>query len=469
MSVKTKDLKKIKRVYFVGIGGAGVSAMAQLFLEKGIYVSGSDLKMSTNTDRLAKLKVPIAIGLHKAANINNKIDLVVYTNDTDQQNPEIIRAKKLKIDTLSYPQALPIILESKKIIGISGTHGKTTTTAMVGDILLKSGWDPTVVAGSYIESLKGNARLGEGEYAVVEADEYKKAFLNYIPKIAVVTNVEADHLNFYKNLDNIRKAFSAFIAQVPRGGLVLANGDDPGARMVTETRDCCVLWYGLDSRSELRATNVNLKGPVTTFKVDFHDRSLGSFKLRAPGAHNVKNALAAIGVGSHLGVPVKDMQNALENFSGTWRRFEYKGEEKGITVIDDFAHHPTELTATLKAARNRFGKRRLVAIFQPHFYGRLKDFFKEFAIALTLADLVIIPPVFYVPGRENIGQLRSNYNNQTLSEAVNHKGTRSIAAPDMNAALAAGMATIKKGDVVLTIGAGDVTELGPKILKALSD
>jgi len=452
----------------VGIGGAGVSALAKLFVAKGYAVEGSDLKRSTNVKTLEKLKIPIAIGAHKASNLSAKTSLLIYTNDANTNNPEISKARRLKIPVMSYPQALAWFLRDYKTIAISGTHGKTTTTAMLAEILVKAGFDPTVVVGSSVASLAGNARLGRGIYAVIEADEYKKAFLNYSPHIAVVTNIEADHLNYYKNLKNIERAFRDFIEKVPRGGLVLANADDPGARAAAGVRDCCVAWYGLGSQNDLFANKINLRGPFTTFNVEFHDRNLGQFKLRVPGLHNVKNSLAAIGVASHLGVPLKQIKKALGEFKGTKRRFEFKGEAKTITVIDDFAHHPTELTATLQAARERFGKRRLVVIFQPHFYGRLKDFFGEFVKALNLANMVVVPPVFYVAGRENVAKISKSFNSKTLAAAVNKAGTRALAAPDMRAALALTMASIKSGDVVMTIGAGNVTELGAKILKQIA-
>jgi UDP-N-acetylmuramate--alanine ligase len=459
---------KFARVHFVGIGGIGVSALARLFAWSGSRVTGSDLKESTVTQSLRQLGIPIVIGPHRAAHVPAKIDLLVHTNDAVLTNPEIQRAKRMGVPVKSYPQALPLMLRDQKIIGISGTHGKTTTTGMIGSILTEAAWDPTIVVGSLLPTLKGNARLGKGDFAVVEADEYKRAFLNYPSHVAVVTNVEADHLNYYRDIEDIRSAFRSFVGMVPRKGLVVACGDDPGARAVTENLTCCSLWYGVNPGNELRATRIRLSGQFTKFTVEHFDTPLATFELRVPGLHNVKNALAAIAVTSHLGVPLKHIQKALREFPGAWRRFEFKGQEAGVTVIDDYAHHPTELRATLEAARARFGKKRIVAIFQPHFYGRLRDFFMEFVKALQLADRVVIPPVFFVAGRENDALIRQRFNSQTLAAAVTKAGTPAVATPDHDSALVAALTGVTRGDVLMTIGAGNVTQLAPRILKKLA-
>lgn len=459
---------KYRRVHFVGIGGIGVSALARLFAASGAKVTGSDLKESPVTRSLAGLRIPIAIGPHRAASVPIDADLVVHTNDVSSDNVELIRARRLGIPTKSYPEALPLILGHRKIIGISGTHGKTTTTGMIGSILLGAKWDPTIVVGSLLRNLNGNARLGHGEFAVVEADEYKRAFHNYPSKVAVVTNVEADHLNYYKDIEDIRDSFRHFLDLVPRSGVVIGNGDDAGVRAVTGHLHSPALWYGIGSNNELRAGRVTLNGPKTTFYVTYHGKPVGKFGLRVPGLHNVKNAMAAIGVASHLGVPATDIKKALLEFPGAWRRFEYKGEVDGVTVIDDYAHHPTELRATLSAARSRFGKKRITAIFQPHFYGRLRDFFDEFVQALQLADRVIIPPVFFVAGRENDAKIRVRFNNNTLAKAVENAGVTAFAAQDMEAALSAAVRGVRRGDVLMTIGAGNVTDLAPKILETLA-
>ncbi len=464
---KARTAKKYRRVHFVGIGGIGVSALARLFAASGARVSGSDLKASPVTSSLGTVKIPITIGPHRARTVPTDADLVVHTNDVSRDNPELVRARKLGVPTKSYPEALPIILGHRKIIGVSGTHGKTTTTGMIGSILLGANWDPTIVVGSLLKNLNGNARLGHGEYAVVEADEYKRAFYNYPSKIAVVTNVEADHLNYYRDIDDIRGAFRHFLLLVPRSGVVVGNGDDPGVRAVTEHLHGRALWYGIGSVNELRAVRVKLTGPQTTFDVQYHGKLVGHFKLRVPGLHNVQNAMAAIAVTSHLGVPLADIQKALLEFPGAWRRFEFIGELGGVTVIDDYAHHPTELRATLSAARARFGKKRITAIFQPHFYGRLRDFFDEFVAALQLADRVVVPPVFFVAGRENDAKIRVRFNSGSLARAVKRAGTPAVAAKDMDGALKAAVQGVKRGDVLMTIGAGNVTELAPRILKSL--
>jgi UDP-N-acetylmuramate--alanine ligase len=456
----------IKKVHMVGIGGIGVSALARLFAAQKIYVTGSDLSPLT-TKHVRALGIPVAVGPYRAKNVPKDADLVVFTNDVLNDNPEIAQAKRLGIKTLSYPQALPIALGKQKIIGISGTHGKTTTTGMIGTILLEAGWDPTIVIGSLFTPINGNARLGKGHYAVVEADEYKRAFHNYPSQVAVVTNVEEDHLNYYRDIDEIKQSFRKFLSLVPRGGLVVACGDDTGARDVTAHLECCALWYGIDPHNDLRAEILQLEGPETRFRVHYQGKPLASFALRVPGLHNVRNALAAIAATSHLGVPLEHIQKALREFPGARRRFEFVGEGRGIDVIDDYAHHPTELAATLRAARSRFGKRRIIAVFQPHTYTRLRDFFKGFVEALTLADVVIIPPTHGVPERENIGEISKKYTSESLAQAVNKKHTDAAATPTLDAALATVIALMKKGDVILTIGAGRVTDLAPKLLAVL--
>lgn len=460
-------LNNVHWVHCVGIGGIGVSALARLMAASRVYVTGSNLGPSSTVDYVKRLGIPVSVGPHKAANLPREADLVVHSNDVPASNPELVAARKRKIKTLSYPEALPLLFAGKQLIGVSGTHGKTTTTGMIGSILIEAGWDPTVVVGGMLPTLKGNARLGEGKHFVLEADEYKRAFLNYPCDVAVVTNVEADHLNYYKDLDDVRAGFREFLSLVHRGGLVVANGDDPGVRAVTESLECCALWYGAEDRNELQATHIKLEGPHTTFRVSFHGRELAPFQLVVPGLHNVNNALAAIAVTSHLGVPLEHIQAGLRNFPGAGRRFEIVGEVRGVTVVDDYAHHPTELRATLQAARSRFGKRRIVAIFQPHFYGRLRDFFGDFAEALKLADLVIVPPVFAVAGRENDSAIREKFNSETLAAAVARTGTHADVTATLDDALTAALGHARRGDVIMTIGAGKVTELAPRLVEGL--
>jgi UDP-N-acetylmuramate--alanine ligase len=456
----------IKKVHMVGIGGIGVSALARLFAAQGVFVTGSDQSPVT-TKHIQAIGIPVSVGPYRAKNVPKDADLVVFTNDVLRNNPELTQARTLGIKTLSYPEALPLALGKQHIIGVSGTHGKTTTTGMIGMILLEAGWDPTIVIGSLFTPINGNARLGKGRYAVVEADEYKRAFHNYPSQVAVVTNVEEDHLNYYRDLDEIQQSFRKFLSLVPRSGLTVSCGDDVGAREVTSHLACCALWYGIEEHNDLRAIHVQLDGPETHFQVSYLGKPFASFSLRVPGLHNVRNALAAIAVTSHLGVPLEHIQKALKEFPGARRRFEFVGEGRGISIIDDYAHHPTELAATLRAARSRFGRRRLIAIFQPHTYTRLRDFFKGFVDALTLADLVIIPPTHGVAERENIAEISKTYTSETLAGAVKRKKTEAIAVPTFEAALAATTALMKKGDVILTIGAGRVTDLAPKLLAVL--
>ncbi|MDP2587735.1 MAG: UDP-N-acetylmuramate--L-alanine ligase [bacterium] len=459
---------QFKRVHFVGIGGMGISAAARLFVQAGAVVSGSDRNATRATRALTKLGVPIKIGEYRASSLPRNADLIVFTKDEEYSNPELALGRKLGISVKSYPESLPIILQDKAIIGVAGTHGKTTTTGMLGSVLVEAQRDPTIVVGSWFNFLQGNARYGEGRFAVLEADEYKRAFLHHTPTVAVVTNVEADHLNYYKNLEDVYDAFRSYVARIPRHGALIACADDKGAQRVASTHQGCTLLYGLGPGADIRARIQSLKGPQTRFTATYRGERLGSFLLRVPGEHNVKNALAALAAASYAGVPISAARRALAEFAGAWRRFEFKGERRGVTLIDDYAHHPTEVRATLKAARERFGKQRIIVVFQPHFYGRLKDFFKEFVSALCLADRVVVPPVYFVEGREDDPKVAERYNSLTLAAALNKKGTSAVATPSMSAAVPATVVGAKKGDVVMTIGAGTVTQLGPQILKALA-
>ncbi len=475
-SAKRAHKANAKRVHFVGIGGMGISGLAKLFMGEGAVISGTDRNKTRATEAFVKQGVPITIAEYAAHNLPRDAEMVVYTKD-EEQNPEVAEAKRRGLIVKSYPEAVPVVFGDRAIIGVSGTHGKTTTTGMIAAILLEAKSDPTVVVGSFYGFLGGgsageggNSRLGQGRFAVLEADEYKRAFLNYKPTVAVVTNVEADHLNYYKDLEDIHTAFRDFVATLPDYGALIACADDPGARRVAAGHSGCTLLYGLGKDADVHGKILTLKGPVSRFSVTYHGESLGTFSLRIPGEHNVRNALAAIAVAAYAGTPVAAIRKALAEFPGAWRRFEYKGEVNGVALIDDYAHHPTELEATLRAARDRFGKRRIVAIFQPHFYGRLRDFFKDFVRVLQLADRVVVPPVYFVEGREaDEPRTRELYNNETLAAVVKQKGTDAVATPTLEEAVVAAAAGARKGDVIMTIGAGNVTELGPQILKALHD
>lgn len=445
-----------------------MSALARLVHASGVTVTGTDVEDFRTTLALKELGIEILLGPYQAQGLPKNADLVVHTSDAVSGNPEVDAARSRGLAVASYSEALPLVLASFSVIGTAGTHGKTTTTGMLGAVLQEAKMDPAVIVGSFFKEFDGhNARAGHGKYAVVEADEYRRAFHNYKTNIAIITNVEADHLNYYKDLDDIYDAFRVYLRRIPGSGFIAANGDDAGAQIVTKNLDSTVIFYGLAESNDVRAINVQLEGERTTFDVIVHGKPLGSFKLKVPGAHNVFNALGVIAVAQRIGVPLAAMQKSLEEFGGAWRRFEYVGEKNGITVIDDFAHHPTELKATLKAAKERFGTRRIIAIYQPHFYGRLKDFFDDFVSALQLADEVIVAPVFYVRDREKDQAIKQQYNSETLAGAVTKAGTPARALGDLDAVRDKALGMAKEGDVLMTIGAGTITDISALLVERL--
>lgn len=461
------QIKNIKQAHCVGIGGIGVSALAKILHEKGINVTGSDVHWTKAIEQLEKMQIKIKIGPYQANNLPNNTEILFYTSDEWPNNPEIKAAISKKIPVKSYPEGIGLVLSDQKIIGAAGTHGKTTTTAMIGIALMAAKKDPSIIVGSLLKEIDGNARMGQGPYAIVEADEYRRAFLKYTPQIVVINNIEEDHLNYFKDLEDIKIAFREFAQNVPSNGVIIANGEDQNVRSVLQNIKTKIIWYGKSQNNDLVANNITLKGPTTSFKVLYKGKTLGNFELLIPGLFNVYNALAALAVALVTECDLEAVKKSLAKFKGAWRRFEITGEKNGIVVIDDYAHHPTALKKTLEAARQRYGKRRIVAIFQAHTYDRLQAFFNEFVEALKVADRVIIPPVYSVTGRGEDLKLKDIFNNQSLAKEVAKQGISSVAAPDLESTKVAVLADKKKGDVIMTIGAGNITEISDQIYKAL--
>ncbi|HET9424309.1 MAG TPA: UDP-N-acetylmuramate--L-alanine ligase [Gemmatimonadaceae bacterium] len=443
-------------VHFVGIAGAGMSALAELFLRRGVNVTGCDANPTGAAD-LERLGVRVTP--HDPAHVDGARALVI-TSAMPKHHPEIERARQAGIPVIRRAEALGEVTVGRELVGIAGTHGKTTTTVMTTSALAAAGRDPTALVGGRVAAWEGNLHQGGDTLYVVEADEYDRSFLALTPTVAVVTNMEADHLDIYADLTDIRGAF----AQFARGArTIVLCGDDQGASTLPTPSSTEVIRYGIDSRdARLVASGIRNAGRGATFDVVYDGEPLGSVTLQVPGRHNILNSLAAIASGVALGAPFAGMASGLAQFGGVERRFQRLGEARGISVIDDYAHHPTEIAATLAAARGTFPGRRIVAAFQPHLYTRTRDFSAEFGTALAAADAVYLTEIY--PAREQpIAGVDAGLIERALVKVGGHLAWRG----QRNALASALAAEAREGDVVITIGAGDITKTGHELLKAL--
>lgn len=445
-------------VHFVGIAGAGMSALAELFLRRGVAITGCDANPG-GADDLRRLGV--VVEPHDPAHVDRARALVV-TSAMPKDHSELVRARSLGIPVVRRAEALGEVTAGRELVAIAGTHGKTTTTVMTATALAAAGRDPTALVGGRVAAWEGNLRAGSDRLYVVEADEYDRSFLALSPTVAVVTNIEADHLDIYADLADIKRAFAQFV----RGARsIVLCADDVGANSLPTPSSTEVIRYGVTSRdARLVATAIETTTGGTSFDVLYDDERLGRLRLAVPGRHNVLNALAAIGSGLAIGADFAAMAGGLATFAGAERRFQRLGEARGVTVVDDYAHHPTEIAATLAAARAAFDGRRLIAAFQPHLYSRTRDFAREFGQSLAKADAVYLTEIY--PARE---QPISGVTATLVADAIDAAGGR-LAWRGERAALADALASgVRHGDVVLTIGAGDVTKTGPELLQRLQD
>jgi UDP-N-acetylmuramate--alanine ligase len=379
----------IKNIHFVGIGGIGMSGLAEILAGSGFAVSGCDARSSASTDLLSARGIRVGIG-HDPAHLEG-VDLVIVTAAVKGEHPELDTARRGGTRIMTRAEALGAVTDPKRTIGVSGTHGKTTTSAMVAVVLEEAGLDPTVLIGGMVQNLRTNAKQGHGDYLVVEADEYARTFHHLHPEVAVVTNVEPDHLEYYGSFEAILEAFRIYLGNVKPGGAVVACIDDENVRrVVAEASREQLITYGLSEGADVRAVNLEFHERGTRFEVP----GTGHFKLFVPGEHNVRNALAAIGVARHLGVPSETIAAGLAKYLGVDRRFQILGDYRGAVVVDDYAHHPTEIRATLNAARGGYPDRRIVALFQPHLFSRTRDFAREFGESLLVADVPIVTPIY---------------------------------------------------------------------------
>ena len=447
-----------QHAHFIGIGGIGMSGIAEILLSLGMKVSGSDLRRGPVTDRLAQLGATIYQG-HDAANVAGAT-VVVTSSAVGANNPEVLEAHARKIPVIQRAEMLAELMRLKYGIAIAGMHGKTTTTSMVASVLAAGGLDPTVVVGGRVDALGSTARLGTTQYLVAEADESDRSFLKLSPILAVVTNLDREHMDCYGNMHEVEECFLRFMDKVPFYGAVTACIDNPLLAAILPRVHRRVFTYGVNSHADYRLEIIEAgHGPFARFQVNTSAGPLGPFELMVPGRHNVLNATAAVAIGHQLQLTPEKIAEGLNHFRGVDRRFQLRGKRRGVTVVDDYGHHPTEIRATLAAARE-CGHRRIHVVFQPHRYSRTLDLLAEFGTAFVDADTVIVLPI-YAASEEPIPGVTA----ERLAEKI--VGPKVRFAPDPATAVAAVVAEARDGDLILTLGAGSVSQLAPQILDAL--
>jgi UDP-N-acetylmuramate--alanine ligase len=469
---------KIQQIHFVGIGGIGMSGIAEVLLNLGYKVSGSDLKSSAVTQRLAGLGAAVFEG-HRAENIAGA-EVVVTSSAIAAENPEVVEAHKLHLPVIQRAEMLAELMRLKYGIAIAGMHGKTTTTSMVAAVLAAGGLDPTVVVGGRVDAMGSNARLGKSQYLVAEADESDRSFLRLSPILSVVTNIDREHMDCYRNMRDVKKTFLEFMDRVPFYGMVVACNDDPLLRRLLAEVQRRTVTYGTKRGSDFlirtptpSATSAQVLAakdaagtghPLNSFHVRYRGDDLGEFTLHVPGMHNVLNATAAIAVGVGLDVDVGAIRAALDQFRGVDRRFQLRGRAAGVSVIDDYGHHPTEIKATLAAAR-QCGFRKVHVIFQPHRYTRTRDLIEEFTTAFGDADSLFVLDIYAASEKPIEG-----ISGEALARTIQEKGGRTAEYVSSFADAASSAAAVAQdGDMILTLGAGSVSQLGPMILEKLKD
>ncbi len=454
--------KSIKKIHFVGIGGIGMSGIAEILINKGFEVSGSDLHLTEVTKRLEELGAKIYEG-HSSKNVKDA-DVLVYSSAVIPDNDEVKAASDKNIPIIKRAEMLAETMRMQYGIGIAGTHGKTTTTSMVGLTLTEGGTDPTIIVGGKLSGLGGtNARLGNGEFIVVEADEFDRTFLKLTPTIAAITTLESEHLDTYKDLDDIKTAFIEFANKVPFYGFVVICLDEPALQDIIPSINKTIFTYGTTAQADVRAVDIEFEGFNSKYAVIYKGKELGEIKLNIPGVHYVKNSLVAVTIGMELGIDFQIIKKALEKFTGVYRRFETKFEND-VLVLDDYAHHPTETSATLAGIRAAWD-RRLVVIFQPHLYSRTRDFYQDFGRSFLNSDVFICTDIY--PAREKpiegvTGEMISN-----IAKKYGHKNVHYI--PDKKDVPEKLMQLKKKGDIIITMGAGDIWKYGEKFVELLKE
>ncbi len=453
------DFNRPKHIHFIGIGGISMSGLARILLEAGFYVSGSDAKRSGLTDLLEQNGAVIFEG-QRASNLSGDIDAVVYTAAIHPDNPEYAEAVRLGLPMLSRAELLGQLMQNyPRSVAVAGTHGKTTTTSMITEILLTAGEDPTISLGGMLSSIGGNIRVGSSDLFVTEACEYTNRFLSFSPTIEIILNIEADHLDFFSGIDDIRHSFRLFAEKLPEDGLLIIGSDIPDYTAITDGLNCRVITTGRSLSSDLGAADIiydeYARAEFTLLK---GGKPSGRIKLGVPGEHNVYNSLAAIAACEELGVSDEAVRKGLLNFTGTGRRFERKGEVGGVTIIDDYAHHPQEISATLATAKN-IPHEKLWCVFQPHTYSRTKALMDDFATALSAADEVILAPIYAARETDTLG-----VSSQDLADRISALGTKANCFQTFDDIETFILENCVHGDLLITMGAGDIDKVGDRLL-----
>ena len=453
--------RKTQHIHFVGIGGIGMSGIAELLLNLNYSISGSDVKNSEILKRLRKLGAKIYIG-HKKSNIKDA-DVVVYSSAVNLENIEVKTARGFSIPVIRRAEMLAELMRMKYGIAVAGSHGKTTTTSLISTVLAKGGLDPTVVIGGRLNSLGSNAKLGEGEFLIAEADESDGSFTRLSPTIAVVTNIDKEHMDHYKDLNDIKEAFLEFINKVPFYGLSILCLDEQYIQELIPKVEKKYVTYGLTSQADYMAKNVSYSGLETSFNLYIKGKEKGEMVINMPGLHSVYNALATIAVGLELDIPFKKIKEALMEFSGIQRRFEIKGEAGGVMVVDDYGHHPTEIKAVLKAAKEGFKEKRLVVVFQPHRYTRTEYLLNDFFTAFNDSDKLIITGI-YSAGEKPIKGIDA----KLIYEGAKKYGHKDVSyIKDLSKIVDFLTDVVEEGDLVLTLGAGNILSVGDEFLSKM--
>ena len=442
--------RHVKKLHFVGIGGIGMSGIAELLLNLGFNITGSDINDSAVIKNLKNKGAEVAQG-HAANNVTDA-DVLVYSSAVQEDNPEVIAAQKKGIPVIRRAEMLGELIALKETsVGVAGTHGKTSTSSMVGTMLSQAKLDPTLVVGGLVRNIDTNSLLGAGDIIVVEADEFDRSFLSLQPTIAIITNIELEHTDCYEDLDDLQNAFTQFANASPFYGAVIIGNQSPAAAAIMANIKRPVITFGLSNASDFYAEDIIQHEIETTFTVFHKSANLGVIHLQVPGEHNVQNALAAIALGVEMNIPFHDIAAGLESYRGVRRRFDIKGESGNVMVVDDYAHHPTEVRATLTAARNGW-KRRIIAVFQPHLYTRTQAFYKDFAIALMESDILVVTDVF--PARE---EPIEGVNGKMVADFAQKSGHRSIYYIETLDKLEKTLDNFRQpGDMIITIGAGNI-------------
>lgn len=456
--------RHVKNIHFIGIGGIGMSGIAEVLCNLGFVVSGSDLKKSKNTDRLETLfNVKIYEG-HAAENVGDA-QVVVYSSAVKDDNPEVVLAKQKAIPVIPRAEMLAELMTLKPYaVAVSGTHGKTSTTSMVATILGHAGFDPTTVVGGVVDTLDSNARLGKSDWFVTEADESDRSFLMLYPTIAVVTNIDKEHMESYKGMEDVVQCFTDFVNKVPFYGACVLCLDDPNVQLIIPRIKRRRVTYGMTAQADISAQEIRYSENFgSTFKVFKGTELLGEITMPVPGQHNIYNALAATAVALEVEVPFEKVAEAFAKFKNANRRFQFKGEAKGISVVDDYGHHPTEILATLSAAKNGSGGRRTVVVFQPHRYSRTKELMSEFALCFNNADVLFVTDI-YAASEQPIEGITAEILTENIRQ-YGHKNANYVG--DVESAAEKVLPFLQEGDLVITLGAGSITRLSDEILEKL--